>query len=212
MIGIMTVLKDAADRRPYLAWLDDARRERARLAVERGVDRLLRCQIRTGETLTGWGQQHDEKTLETTSARTFELACISPQDTTAIARFLMRLDAPSPAMARAVDAAVEWLRVVQLKGIRVDRIPAPHAEFFRHDTDFDTVVVKDEHAPPLWARNYEVGSNRPIFASRDGVKVYSLAEVDRERRTGSGWYGPWPRLLLDKEYPAWRKRIATAPR
>ena len=53
----------------------------------------------------------------------------------------------------------------------------------------------------------EVGTNRPIFASRDGVKVYSLAEVDRERRTGSGWYGNWPLRLIENEYPKWRAAV-----
>jgi PelA/Pel-15E family pectate lyase len=138
-------------------------------------------------------------------ARTFELACISPADTTDVVRFLMRLEPASPEVVRAIDAAVAWLRAVQLNGIRVERVPAPPAEFFRHKTDFDVVVVADEKARPLWARMVEVGSNRPIFASRDGIKVYALAEVDRERRTGSGWYVTTPQRLLEVDYPKWRE-------
>jgi PelA/Pel-15E family pectate lyase len=210
MIGCLEVLKAAAERAPHFAWLDEARRERARSALEAGVACLLRCQTRVEGTPTGWGQQHDEKTLETTGARTFELACTSPSDTTAIVEFLMRLEKPSVEVVRAVDSAVAWLRAVKLTGIRVEKIAAPPAEFFRHKTDSDTVVVKDEKAPPLWARMVEVGSNRPIFASRDGIKVYSLAEVDRERRTGSGWYGNWPQRLLDGGYQQWRARQAAA--
>jgi PelA/Pel-15E family pectate lyase len=206
MIGCLSVLKAAADRQRHLAWLDDARRERARGAVERGIACLLRCQVRVGDALTGWGQQHDAKTFATTSARTFELACLSPADTTEIAQFLMALEKPSADVVRAVDGAVAWLRQVKLSGIRVERVTAPPAEFFRHKTEHDVVVVADEKAPPLWARMIEVGTNRPIFASRDGIKVYSLAEVDRERRTGSGWYGNWPLRLIDDEYPKWRER------
>lgn len=96
----------------------------------------------------------------------------------------------------------------QLNGIAVKRVPAPPAEFARHKTEFDVVVVPDEKAPPLWARMVEPGSDRPIFASRDGIKVYSLAEVDRERRTGSGWYVTAPRALLQRDYPKWCERIA----
>jgi PelA/Pel-15E family pectate lyase len=206
MVGVLSVLKAAADRAAHFAWLDDARRARARDAVERGIACLLRCQVRVEGKITGWGQQHDAKTFATASARTFELASLSPQDTTDVARFLMRLDAPSPEIVSAVDAAVAWLRSVQLSGIRVEKVAAPPAEFFRHKTDTDTVVVADPGAPPLWARMIEVGTNRPIFASRDGIKVYSLAEVDRERRTGSGWYGDWPRKLIEQEYPKWKKR------
>ena len=109
--------------------------------------------------------------------------------------------------ARPVEAAVVWLQKTQLNGITVKRVPAPPAEFTRHKTDFDVVVVPDEKAPPLWARMVEPATDRPIFASRDGIKVYSLAEVDRERRTGSGWYVPTPRRLLERDYPAWRKKL-----
>ena len=207
MVGILTVLRAAAERAPHFSWLDEPRRARARIAVEKGIDCLLHCQIRVDGRLTGWGQQHDEKTLETTGARTFELACTSPQDTTAIVRFLMSGEKPSEEIVAAIDAAAAWLQRVRLEGIRVERVPAPRVEFFRHNADFDVVVVKDAKAPTLWARMYEVGTDRPIFASRDGIKVYSLAEVDRERRTGSGWYGAWPQRLLEREYSAWRAKV-----
>ncbi len=211
MIGILNVLKDAADGAAHWQWLDAKERGRAREAVERGTVCLLRMQVRGADGVpTGWGQQHDEVTLATTGARTFELPCVSPADTTDVVRFLMRDAAPAPEVRAAVEAAVAWLRATQLNGIRVERVKAPPAEFFRHKADFDVVVVPDEKAPPLWARTVEPGTNRPIFASRDGVKVYSLAEVDRERRTGSGWYVNAPLRLLTREYPAWRERVAKA--
>ena len=206
MIGILNVLKDAADGQPQWKWLGAARREKARSAVERGVECILKCQIRVDGKLNGWCQQHDEKTLEARPARTFELASICPQDTTEIVRFLMRLNSPSPAVVRAVDAAVQWLRHVQLRSVRVERVQAPKEEFLRHTADFDVVVVPDPEAPPLWARHYEIGTDKPVFAGRDAVKRYSLAEVERERRTGSLWYGNWPLKLIEQEYPQWRKR------
>jgi PelA/Pel-15E family pectate lyase len=104
----------------------------------------------------------------------------------------------------AVDSAVEWLRQVKLSGVRVERVKATVAKFERHDADFDVVVVSDEKSPPLWARHYEIETNRPVFAGRDAVKRYALAEIERERRTGTLWYGHWPENLLEKEYPQWR--------
>jgi PelA/Pel-15E family pectate lyase len=212
MMGVLNVLKDAADGAPHFAWLAPALRARCADAVARGTDCLLKMQVKGQAGPTGWGQQHDERTLETVGARTFELPCVSPADTTEVVRFFMRHPQPSPAMMRAADAAVAWLDRVKLTGIRVERVPAPPVEFFRHKADFDVVVVKDAQAPPLWARMYEPGTNRPIFASRDGVKVYSLAEVDRERRTGSGWYGNWPARLLARDYAVWKTRMKPAER
>ena len=209
MMGIMGVLDDAARQEKHFAWLDEEMRGRCAEAVRRGRACVLRMQIRAGGKLTGWGQQHDSKTLETTAARTFELPCISPADTVDVVRFLMKDERPSPEVAAAIEDAVEWLRATKLTGFRVERVAAPAVEFFRHKTEHDVVVVPDPGAPALWARMIEPGSNRPIFASRDGVKVYSLAEVDRERRTGSGWYGNWPAKLLEVEYPAWKRRTGS---
>jgi PelA/Pel-15E family pectate lyase len=79
-----------------------------------------------------------------------------------------------------------------------------------HAADFDRVVVDDPKAPPIWARFYELGTGRPLFCNRDGKAVYSLAEVDRERRTGYGWYTYDPAKVLEK-YPGWQKKRAPSP-
>jgi len=63
-------------------------------------------------------------------------------------------------------------------------------------------------APPLWARFYEIGTNKPLFADRDGVAKYDLEDIGYERRNGYAWYGTWPAKLLSDEYPAWKTRVA----
>jgi len=205
-IGCLDLLKDAADAEPQWKWLDDTRREKARDAVKRGVDCILRCQIRADGKLTGWCQQHDEKTFAPCAGRTFELESICPQDTTYVARFLMRFDAPSAEMKQSIKAAVAWLEHVQLEGVRIEKVKAPKEDFQRYESDYDKVVVQDPGAPPLWARHYEIGTNRPVFAGRDGVRKYTFAEIERERRTGTPWFGTWPEKLIEKDYPKWRKR------
>lgn len=207
MIGILNVLQDAAERKPHFEWLDDHRRRQAHDAVQRAVDCILRSQIVVNGIRTGWCQQHDEVSLEPRPARTFELVSICPQETSDIIRFLMRQPPPNVKLVTAVDAAVAWLKAVQLHGVRVERIKAPREVFLRHTTDHDTVVVEDPQAPPLWARHYEIGTNRPVFAGRDGVRKYALAEIERERRTGSAWYGGWPNDLLGGSYDKWRQQL-----
>jgi PelA/Pel-15E family pectate lyase len=211
MIGILNVLKDISDGQARWTWLDTERREQACRAVERGIVCILNCQIRVGDHRMGWCQQHDAQTYRATSARTFELASGCPQDTTEIVRFLMRTEAPSDEILVAVDAAIQWLQRVKLTGIRVQRISAPVVDFPFHRADFDVVVVGDAGAPPIWARHYEIGTDRPVFAGRDAVKRYSLAEIERERRTGTPWYGNWPQPLLDRDYPRWRSGLPGHP-
>ncbi len=207
-IGALEVLASAARHEPAWSWLDEPRRQRAERAVTLGIDCILKCQIRVGDRLTGWCQQHDAQTLAPIPARTFELASLCPQETTAIARFLMREQRPDARVKAAIESAVGWLGQVRLAGVRVDKVPAPVEQFMRHKANFDVVVSADPTAPAVWARHYEIGTNRPVFAGRDAVKRYALADIERERRTGTPWYGNWPRALLDVDYPTWQQRQA----
>ncbi|HEX6973979.1 MAG TPA: pectate lyase, partial [Vicinamibacterales bacterium] len=68
----------------------------------------------------------------------------------------------------------------------------------------DHVLARDAGAPPLWARFYEIGTNRPIYSGRDGVVRYEYAQIEHERRMGYEWVGDWPRALVEREYPRWR--------
>jgi PelA/Pel-15E family pectate lyase len=73
---------------------------------------------------------------------------------------------------------------------------------------FDRVLIKDTTAVSLWGRFYEIDTNRPIFMGRDSVKHYDVTQIEDERRNGYQWYVSEPSELLDREYPAWKKRIA----
>ena len=87
-----------------------------------------------------------------------------------------------------------------------DRGPARRARRRRPDaarTGSTWWSAQDPSAPPLWARFYEIGTNRPLFLGRDGVVRGSLAEIEPERRTHYSWLGPYAADLLDRSYPAW---------
>jgi PelA/Pel-15E family pectate lyase len=85
----------------------------------------------------------------------------------------------------------------------VERRPDPQAS-----KGMNKVVIQDDAAPPMWARFYEIGTNQPIFCDRDGIPKHNLAEIGYERRNGYNWLDYWPQKLLEKEYPAWKKRQA----
>jgi PelA/Pel-15E family pectate lyase len=94
-----------------------------------------------------------------------------------------------------------WLESAKLTGIRVLQKADPESP-----KGWNKVVVDDPKAAPLWARFYEIPTNKPLFADRDGVAKYNLAEIGYERRNGYAWLGTWPAALLEKEYPAWKRR------
>ena len=71
----------------------------------------------------------------------------------------------------------------------------------------DRVVVSAPDGPPIWARFYEIGTNRPMFVGRDGIVRDSLSQIEHERRVGYSYLGGWARDLLEHEYSSWRNAV-----
>ena len=201
MIRVMTLLRDISTGEAPYAFVDADRRRRAGEAVDRGLALILRTQIRQGGALTVWCAQYDEA-LQPAWARAYEPPSLSGAESVGIVRFLMSIDHPSPEVIAAVDGAVTWLRAAAIQGVRVEN-------FTDAEGQRDRRVVADADAPPVWARFYELETNRPLFLGRDSVFHYTFAEIERERRAGYHYYGDWPHTVLER-YPAWRARIAAA--
>jgi PelA/Pel-15E family pectate lyase len=201
MIGVMRLLRDIARRQPAYAYVDATRRAHCARAVTKGVDCILKCQIKVDGRRTAWCAQHDEITFQPAPARTYEKISLSGGETVEIVRFLMESEQQTGLVTEAIRAAVGWLEEVKLSGIKiVDKRDSTQAR------GFDRIVVPDPNAAPVWARFYEIGTNKPIFCGRDGVIKSSLAEIEYERRTGYRWYVNSPAELLAKDYPAWLER------
>jgi PelA/Pel-15E family pectate lyase len=163
------------------------------------VTLILAAQVRADGRLTAWCAQHDERTLEPRKARAYEHPSLSGRESVGIVEFLMSLPAPDAATVAAVDAAVAWLRGVRIEGLRVETRPDAALP-----GGFDRVAVKDPAAAPIWARFYEIGTNRPIFSGRDSVVRYEMAAIEHERRVNYAWYGYWPETALS-HYPDWKR-------
>jgi len=201
MIGAMKLLRDVAQEKKPFEFVDQNLRERSRQAIDRGLDVILRTQVLVDGQRTVWCAQHDETTLEPAAARTYELPSLSGYESVGIVEYLMGVDHPSPEIKRAVESAVDWFNNVKIEGQAIE---------WKRDPDtgrpIDRTVVADPSADPIWARFYEIGTNRPMFVGRDGIVHDHLADVEQERRLGYAWLGDWPKKLLDGEYPEWRNR------
>ena len=199
MIGVMKLLRDVARAKPVYAFVDEARRASAARAVEKGIECILKTQVVVNGRRTVWCAQHDEVTFAPAAARKFEVISLSGGESVGIVRFLMSVGDPSPAVVEAVEAAIAWFEQSQLKGIKwIEKRDASQPG------GIDRVVIQDPAGGPIWARFYEIGSNRPIFVGRDGVVRYSVAEIEHERRTGYNWYVEEPAKLLTKDYRKWK--------
>lgn len=187
--NVMQLLQEvAAGRFPYAS---TEQRGSALSAVGAGVECVLRAQVKVDGKLTVWGLQHDPLPLQPTSARSYELTSLTAQESANIMRFLMRLPSPSPLVVASVNAAADWLKATSLSG---------------YTYDFASGLHESPGAGPIWARMYEIGTNRPIFSDRNGVKLYDWHQL-KDRRLGYGWYTYAPVSAL-RDYERWRRAHA----
>jgi PelA/Pel-15E family pectate lyase len=195
MVGVLNLLRGVALRQPEYAFLTDDERARAQRAIDQAIDVILKTQIVQDGKLTAWCAQHDERTLAPAKARAYELPSLSGGESVGIVRFLMGIERPSPPVVAAVKGAVAWLENVKIEGLRVV------------ERKGDRIVVDDPAAPPLWARFYELKTNRPFFCGRDGVVKYKLSEIEHERRNNYAWYVDRAAKLIQEDYPRWLKLL-----
>lgn len=201
MVKVLGLLRDVTRRHSAYVFVDADLRQRAEQAVAKGIECILKTQVVVAGKRTVWCAQHDEVTLKPANARSFEKISLSGLESVGIVRFLMEIESPDARVIEAIDSAVAWFQQTKLTGIKVVEKAAPSLP-----TGKDRVIVADAGAAPLWARFYEIGTNRPIFCGRDGVIKFSLAEIEHERRNGYSWYSDRAANLLEKEYPSWRAR------
>ncbi len=175
MIGIMTFLREIYSKKIY-NFVPEKIIRLTRTSFDKGVQCILKCQIRVNGRLTAWCAQHDRITFEPRGARSYEHPSISGGESTGITCLLMSLKSPTNDIKEAIKAAVEWYESSEITGIRLKKING------------DRKVVTDIDAPVIWARFYEIKTNRPIFSGRDGRIKYSVSDIEFERRNGYAWY------------------------
>lgn len=199
MVRVMEFLREVAND-PLYTFVAATDRKKAATAFDKGIDCILRCQIRIDGKRTVWCAQHDEVTLAPATARSYELPSLSGSESVGITRLLMSLEKPNSEMIAAVEGAVAWFEKSAQRGIRIESVKDPEAPGGK-----DKVIVKDAEARPLWARFYDLKNQQPMFCDRDGVPKTSYSAIGHERRNGYSWYGTWAQSLIEKDYPKWKK-------
>jgi len=194
MVNVMRMLQDIAEEKGDYAGLklDRSLRKAAMKAHRRGIECILKCQIRKDGKLTVWCQQHDEHTLLPASARAYELASYTGHgETVAIIQLLMDIERPSKAVKRAIEGAVEWLEQHAIR----DRV----VEHFTNEDGLpDIRLVYKKSAPLLWARYYDLDNAEPFFCDRDGKPKKDISEIGYERRNGYSWLGTTPERIISR--------------
>jgi PelA/Pel-15E family pectate lyase len=205
----MNLLKKMITNDPNFTFLDSKTKRKVRTAYQKGLDCILKMQIKEQGKLTAWCQQHDEATLQPAWARKFEPPSICNAESTEIVLFLMNIDNPNEKTIKSVQSAVKWFSDSKIYNTRIETFEAPafDSKYHTKPVTIDRRVVIDSTAAPIWTRYYELISERPLFSDRHSMHLYSLANVGRERRVGYAWYTYNPEKVLVK-YPEWQQKWA----
>lgn len=193
MTGVMYLMKGIGKNQSRYSDLeiDDDLRARCLNAYLRGLDCILKCQVVKKGKRTVWCQQHDEVTFAPAPARAYELASLSGcGETENILRLLMAEEDPSDAIREAVTGAKEWLRTHAIRNTVVEH-------FTNKDGQPDIRLKKKKGAPLLWARFYDLVSEKPFYCDRDGVAKDDLSKISHERRMGYSWISESPGKLIE---------------
>jgi PelA/Pel-15E family pectate lyase len=114
----------------------------------------------------------------------------------------MRIPNPSPRVIVSIESGAAWLKSVAIEGQVWTGSRSDSAG--RHLEPHPGVA-------PIWARFYDITTNKPIFGDRDKTIHDDVADLSLERRNGYAWFSSAPQQALDA-YIAWRKHHpATTP-
>ncbi len=194
VVNLLSLLRDVArGATNEFAFVPLSARMMAANDLRRGVDCLLATQITVDGHLTVWCQQHDPLTLQPASGRNYEMPSQVSSESAEIMLLLMSLTRPSPQIITAVHAAAAWFEKTKI----------PDMAFQRNDAG-ERRLVHQAGSGPIWARYYEIGTDRPIFGDRDKTIHDKLEEISRERQRGYAWYRETPKRALE-EYAVWSK-------
>lgn len=201
MMGVMNLLRDIVHQKEVYQFVDRQRCERSQRAIEKGLEIILNTQVVVDGELTVWGAQHDKDSLKPAKARAYELASLSGKESVMIVEYLMELDQPTGEVRRAVRSAVRWFEKTKIMDIEI--LWEKDASLPR---GYNRLAIDKPGAGPLWARFYEIGTNKPIYVGRDGELKETHNEIEYERRVGYSYLGNYAEVLLKEKYPGWEKK------
>lgn len=198
-VNILTMLRHIMEKDNfYSSAVSQDNYQRIEKAYDKGIEIILKTQIRVDGKPTVWCAQHDEVTLEPAKARSYELPSFSGAESVGIVKLLMEIQKPSEEIIRSVSGAVEWFDSHRIKNMRWE-------SFTNAEGRKDRRIVSDPGAGDMWARFYDLETQEPYVCDRDGIKKKKLEEIGYERRNGYSWYTDGPAELFSL-YPAWKSK------
>jgi PelA/Pel-15E family pectate lyase len=197
MTHILELLQAIVRNEPNYDLADDSQRRDAAAALERGVQCILRCQIRQGTNRTVWCAQFDPITLQPASARNMEPASLSGLESSHVLLFLMSITNPTPEVVNAIESGLHWFEDAKIKG---ETKTSANGKRYFEPNQAGTEI--------RWARFYNLTNNQPEFPGRDGVIYNSFTEMAAKNKLGYDYFSSLPGSVISNGQSKWRRMLA----
>lgn len=194
MLNVLGLTLAVASDTNRFAFIPADVRAKAAEAYKRGLDCLLALQVTENGHRAIWCQQYDALTLQPASARNYEMPAMAAGESGGILLFFMRLPNPDDRVVAAVHSAAAWFQKTAIRD----------SAFKKQNSEVGRMLISTPGNGPVWARYYEIGTDRPIFGDRDKTIHDTVTEISKERRNGYAWYGDTAKRALE-HYARWSK-------
>jgi PelA/Pel-15E family pectate lyase len=196
VINILNLLQGVSAGANEFSFVPEKTRSLVAASLKRGTACVLATQIIVDGRRTVWCQQHDALTLQPASARNYEMPSQASSESATIMKFLMEQPKPDSNIVAAVEAAATWFEKTKTNNVA-----------YKFANGDGRHLISAPGNGPLWARYYEIGTDRPIFGDRDKTIHDNVDEISKERRNGYSWFNDDAKRMLE-HYAKWKKHLA----
>lgn len=195
MINALTVLYNIAEGKEGFDVVDSKLKEKSEIAVQKGIQCILKTQVLQNGKLSIWADQYNEVTLKPEKARAFEPMSLATGESVTIVKFLM-MQPLNPEIEKSVKSAIQWFDKSKIDGYTYN-VSKESGKAVR--------VLSKKEGSAVWARFYDIPTNKPVFGDRDGSVKFNYDDVSEERRMGYSWYNESGTKLIESDFPKWLK-------
>ncbi len=198
MLHALEVLLSVSKGDAPFVFVDESIRQRAKEAFDKGIDCLLKSQVKLDGKPTVWCAQHDPISLEPVAARLKEPPSLSGAESAEMLKFLMQKGPINPTTTAAIEGGIAWLSAHRITNLRSVKDAAGKTDY----------VVDESSKEIYWARFYDVQTGLPIFAgAQDGIVYHSFHEMAQHNKVAYDYFTTRPDEIIGKGYERWKKRL-----
>lgn len=196
MINVLTVLYNISEGKEGFDAISSQLKDKSKLALQKGIDCVLKTQVLQKGKLSIWADQYNEVSLKPEKARAFEPMSLASGESVNIVKFLM-MQPVTPEIERSIRSAIQWFKDSKIDGYTYN---------VSRESGNAVRVLSKKEGSAVWARFYDIPTNKPVFGDRDGSVKFNYEDVSEERRTGYSWYNEAGTKLIENDFPKWLKK------